>query len=126
DMTTTVDGGQYPSGYRVIDKRSNKVRFVETKLTPKEAPIIARLIENRPKAILMRHLVDTAIDDSDRLIERARTKVDVELTRRNWRGFKTLPGDAPADKMYRFSPPDGTTWIFLGLLGMFGAPVGDR
>lgn len=53
------------------------------------------------------------VEHPDKLIERARSEVDIEVGWRSWRAFKTLPGESRRDKRYHFDPPPGFRFAFL-------------
>lgn len=100
DTTTTIDAGRHPAG-----RRDLKGTYKETALTPNEARLLIALISTR-KSMSLHELRSLGPDHPDKVIERARRKVDVKLSRYNWRAIHTLRGDGiPESKQYSFNPP---------------------
>jgi hypothetical protein len=112
DMTTTIDAGRYRAARRNLDGT-----YEEDALTPNEARLLIALISTqRPMSLL--ELRALGPDHPDKVIERARRKVDVKLSRYNWRAIHTLRGDsAPESKQYSFNPPEGMSFAVLVPVG---------
>lgn len=49
----------------------------------------------------------------ERLVERARQKLNVRLGRYKWRAIQTLAGDTPEAKRWQFKPPEGMAWAVV-------------
>lgn len=109
DMTTTVSHGLYRA---VASMFGMPPRIAD--LPWNQAAVLVELgIARRPMRV--NELTSVQVEHPDKLIERARSVVDIELSRRTWRAFKTLPTDSRRDKRYFFDPPDGFRFAFLYL-----------
>jgi hypothetical protein len=108
DTTTTIDAGRHPAG-----RRDLKGTYEETALTPNEARLLIALISTR-KSMSLNELRSLGPDHPDKVIERARRKVDVKRSRYSWRAIHTLRSDSmPESKQYSFNPPVKITFAVL-------------
>jgi hypothetical protein len=108
DSTTTCAGGLYRASASL-----DGVPWIAD-IPWSYAAVLTELgVARRPMRV--DELTSIQVDHRDKLIERARSLVDVELTWRAWRAFKTLPADSRADKRYFFDPPVGFRFAFLYL-----------
>jgi hypothetical protein len=53
------------------------------------------------------------VNDVERVVERARKKIDVRLGRYEWRAVHTLAGDVPEAKRLQFRPGEGVRWVLV-------------
>jgi hypothetical protein len=108
DMTTTIDAGRHPAGRRDLNGT-----YEETAVTPNEAMLLVTLISAR-RPMSLHDLRALGPDHPDKIIERARRKADVKLSRYNWRAIHTLRGNGtPELKQYSFNPPVGMSFVVL-------------
>jgi hypothetical protein len=99
DTTVTVDGGAH-RGLR----RDDDGGVDETPLTKHEAAAIVELISTR-KALRAGDFATVAVNAVDKVVERARSKIDVKQGRYKWRAIHTLAADTPEAKRWQFNPP---------------------
>jgi hypothetical protein len=99
DTTVTVDGGAH-RGLRRDD--DGVVR--EAALTKHEAAAIVELISTR-KALRAGDFASLSLNAIDKVVERARSKIDVKQGRYRWRAIHTLAADTPEAKRWQFNPP---------------------
>ena len=100
DMTITVDGG----GHRGV-RRDDRGVAEETALTKHEAAALVELISTR-KALRAGDFASVGVNAIDKVVERARSKVDVKQGRYKWRAIHTLAADTPEAKRWQFNPPE--------------------
>ncbi len=87
----------------------------ESSLTWKEASLLRQLITKK-KPLSARQLNSVDLLHPDKAVETARKKVDVNLSRREWRAFQTLGSDTKEAKLFVFNPPPGFKFVvFLPL-----------
>jgi hypothetical protein len=101
DTTTTVDGG----GYRGL-RREDDSTVEEAALTKHEAAALVALISTR-KALRTGDFASVGVNAVDKVVERARSKVDVKQGRYKWRAIHTLAADTPEAKRWQFNPGPG-------------------
>jgi hypothetical protein len=89
---------------------------VETTLTPMQAAALIELIE-RGTALRPKELRSVDVFRADKLIEKARLAVDVNLSRCAWRAFHTLRGSDREAKRYQFQPPPGFRFAVIRPIG---------
>jgi hypothetical protein len=99
DMTITVDGGAH-RGLR----RDDDGAVQEAGLTKHEAAAIVELISTR-KALRAGDFGSLSLNAIDKVVERARSKIDVKQGRYKWRAIHTLAADTPEAKRWQFNPP---------------------
>jgi hypothetical protein len=99
DTTVTVDGGAH-RGVR----RDDAGGVEEAALTKHEAAAIVELISAR-KALRAGDFATVAVNAVDKVVERARSKIDVKQGRYKWRAIHTLAADTPTAKRWQFNPP---------------------
>lgn len=99
DTTVTVDGGAH-RGLR----RDSAGDVEEAALTKHEAAAIVELISTR-KALRAGDFATVAVNAVDKVVERARSKIDVKQGRYKWRAIHTLAADTPEAKRWQFNPP---------------------
>ncbi len=99
DTTITVDGGRH-RGVRRDDRGVTE----ETALTKHEAAALVELISTR-KALRAGDFASVGVNALDKIVERARSKVDVKQGRYKWRSIHTLAADTPEAKRWQFNPP---------------------
>jgi hypothetical protein len=99
DTTITVDGG----GHRGV-RRDDRGVAEETALTKHEAAALVELISTR-KALRAGDFASVGVNAIDKVVERARSKVDVKQGRYKWRAIHTLAADTPEAKRWQFNPP---------------------
>jgi hypothetical protein len=90
--------------------------FAETTLTPMQAAALIELIEPGT-ALRPKELHSVGVVHADKLIEKARQAVDVNLSRRAWRAFHTLRGSEPEAKRFQFRPPPGFRFAVVRPIG---------
>lgn len=100
DTTITVDGGAH-RGLR----RDDAGAVDETALTKYEAAAIVELISTR-RALRAGDFATVGVNAVDKVVERARSKIDVKQGRYKWRAIHTLAADTPEAKRWHFNPPD--------------------
>ncbi len=98
DTTITVDGG----GHRGV-RRDDRGVAEETALTKHEAAALVELISTR-KALRAGDFASVGVNAIDKVVERARSKVDVKQGRYRWRAIHTLAADTPEAKRWQFNP----------------------
>ncbi len=98
DTTITVDGG----GHRGLRRDQSGV-VEEAALTKHEAAALVELISRR-KALRAGDFATLSVHAVDKVIERARSKVDVKQGRYKWRAIHTLAADTPEAKRWQFNP----------------------
>lgn len=101
DTTITVDGG----GHRGV-RRDDRGVAEETALTKHEAAALVELISTR-KALRAGDFASVGVNAIDKVVERARSKVDVKQGRYKWRAIHTLAADTPEAKRWQFNPRPG-------------------
>jgi hypothetical protein len=101
DTTVTVDGGAH-RGLR----RDDDGVVQEAALTKHEAAAIVELISTR-KALRAGDFGSLSLNAIDKVVERARSKIDVKQGRYKWRAIHTLAADTPEAKRWQFNPPPG-------------------
>jgi hypothetical protein len=101
DTTVTVEGGAH-RGLR----RDDDGVVQEAALTKHEAAAIVELISTR-KALRAGDFGSLSLNAIDKVVERARSKVDVKQGRYKWRAIHTLAADTPQAKRWQFNPPSG-------------------
>ena len=99
DTTITVDGG----GHRGA-RRDDRGAAEETVLSKHEAAALVELISTR-RALRAGDFASVGVNAVDKVIERARSKVDVKQGRYKWRAIHTLAADTPEAKRWQFNPP---------------------
>jgi hypothetical protein len=99
DTTVTVDGGAH-RGLR----RGDDGVVQEAALTKHEAAAIVELISTR-KALRAGDFGRLSLNAIDKVVERARSKIDVKQGRYKWRAIHTLAADTPEAKRWQFNPP---------------------
>lgn len=99
DTTVTVDGGAH-RGLR----RDDDGVVQEAALTKHEAAAIVELISTR-KALRAGDFGSISVNAIDKVVERARSKIDVKQGRYKWRAIHTLAADTPTAKRWQFNPP---------------------
>jgi hypothetical protein len=99
DTTITVDGG----GHRGV-RRDDRGVAEEAALTKHEAAALVELISTR-KALRAGDFASVGVNAIDKVVERARSKVDVKQGRYKWRAIHTLAADTPEAKRWQFNPP---------------------
>jgi hypothetical protein len=98
DTTVTVDGGAH-RGLR----RNDAGEVEEAALTKHEAAAIVELISSR-KALRAGDFGSVGVNAVGKVVERARSKIDVKQGRYKWRAIHTLAADTPAAKRWQFNP----------------------
>jgi hypothetical protein len=99
DTTITVDGG----GHRGA-RRDDRGASEETVLSKHEAAALVELISTR-RALRAGDFASIGVNAVDKVIERARSKVDVKEGRYKWRAIHTLAADTREAKRWQFNPP---------------------
>ncbi len=121
DKTITVAGGLY----RCFGRREGQ--SWEARLSASELAVVVQLITSgramRPDEFRLQSGRQT-LASRIRLIERARSKIDVDLGHRQWRLIQTLSADTARDKRYFFNPPPGFRCAILVPFG--GEESSDR
>jgi hypothetical protein len=107
DTTITVDGG----GHRGV-RRDDRGVAEETALTKHEAAALVELISTR-KALRAGDFASVGVNAIDKVVERARSKVDVKQGRYKWRAIHTLAADTPEAKRWQFNPPAAARFAVL-------------
>ncbi|MGE0328222.1 MAG: hypothetical protein AB7K71_17805 [Polyangiaceae bacterium] len=109
DATRTSDGSRYRGGRRDGDS------FVLEFLTHNEAQAIIELVRTgRP--LRAGEFDSLSLNNMDRLIERARKKLDVRLARYSWRAIHTIRGDQDHPNRWQFRPDQLSRWAVLAPL----------
>jgi hypothetical protein len=115
DLAKTAVSGRYVARRKDQDGVSR-----EASLSKNEAFALAELVEGgravRPKQLKS---IGT-MQNPDKVIETARSRVDVNLGRYDWRAFKTLPGETAKAKAFHFNPPDGFRYALIRPLPVEG------
>lgn len=118
DMTVTVEGGGCRGG-----RRNGDGEYGDVVLTKHEAAAIAELVTTQ-RALRAGDFKTVTLNDVARLIERARKKLDVRVSRYEWRAIHTLAGDVPEAKWWHFRPGEGVRWgIVVPVVPEMGASV---
>jgi hypothetical protein len=104
DMTVTVEGG----GCRGV-RRNADGDYEDVVLTKHEAAAVVELATTQ-RALRAGEFKAVTVNDVARLIERARKKLDVRVSRYEWRAIHTLTGDVPEAKRWHFRPGEGVRW----------------
>jgi hypothetical protein len=107
DTTVTVEGG----AHRAL-RRDDAGVVEEAALTKHEAAALVELITTR-KALRAGDFSTVSANAVDKIVERARRKVDVSLGRYEWRAIHTLRADTPEAKRWQFNPPARLRWAAL-------------
>src|SRR5690606_42151746 len=109
DATRKAGGSRYRGG------RLDGDTFHEEFLTHNEAQAIIELVRTgRP--LRAGEFDSLNLNNMDRLVERARKKLDVRLGRYAWRAIHTLTGDSPEANRWQFRPDQLTRWAVLAPL----------
>lgn len=109
DATRKAGGSRYRGG------RLDGDTFHEEFLTHNEAQAILELVRTgRP--LRAGEFDSLSLNNMERLIERARKKLDVRLARYSWRAFHTLTGDTPQANRWQFRPDQLRRWAVLAPL----------
>ncbi|MFI5302802.1 MAG: hypothetical protein ACHREM_32330, partial [Polyangiales bacterium] len=95
DTSTVVDGGGHRARRRDEDGTAS-----EAVLTRHEAAALVELVVTR-RSLRAGEFKQVAVDRIDKLVERARTKVDLNVGRFAWRAFHTLKGATTGEKQWR-------------------------
>ncbi len=101
DLTVTAEAGGHPGSMRDAGGQ-----VVDVVLTKHEAAAIAELVTMR-KAMRGGDFRTVGATDRVKVVERARRKLDLPLSRYSWRSIHTLPADTPEAKRFHFNPPLG-------------------
>lgn len=108
DMTSTMRAGRYKAGHK-----SQNGTYVKTGLTYNEAIALVELIKNEGTAMLPKKISSLDVLHPEKIIERARRRVDVKLSRYEWMCFHTMRYGNPDKKRYMFKPPPGYRYIVI-------------
>lgn len=124
DTTATVEGGAHPGSRRLEDGSVEQVA-----LTRHEAAALLELITTG-RSLRAGDFKSVTVNAVDKVVERARRKLDVRRGRYEWRAIHTLPGATPEAKRWRFEPSGLRSWAVLtpgiGEPAQFGTRMGKR
>ncbi|HMA93245.1 MAG TPA: hypothetical protein VKP30_11200, partial [Polyangiaceae bacterium] len=116
DTTEVAEQGRYRAGKRDVDGT------VESVLLPlNEAAVLVELVQ-APGPLESRQFRSVLVSHVEKLVERARSKIDVRLGRYNWRSIQTIR----ATKAYQFRPPPNMKWLVLVELRESGCRAAER
>jgi hypothetical protein len=107
DMTRTVAAGRYLAG-----RSSQAGDFEEVRLKTKFAAIWVEFVE-RGCALRPTQLKSVSVNHPDKLIEQARSELDLRFSRYAWRAIHTLRADSREAKRFHFNPPEGFRMAIL-------------
>jgi hypothetical protein len=107
DLMTTVDGRGFRAG-----RRNLELVYEETTLTKLEAAVLVEIITTA-RALRAGDFTTINASSTDKIIERARRKVDVRLGRYDWRAIHTVSTSTQEGKRWQFLPHDGMKWCVL-------------
>ncbi len=115
DLTVTAEAGGHPGSMRDANGQ-----VVDVVLTKHEAAAIAELVTTR-KAMRGGDFRTVGATDRVKVVERARRKLDLPLSRYSWRSLHTLPADRAEAKRFHFNPPVGVGFAVVAAEGPPGA-----
>jgi hypothetical protein len=104
DMTTVTTGGGYRGRRRDLDGVATEVV-----LTRNEAAVVVELAA-AGRALRPGEFKSVTANHVDKLVERARRKIDVPLGRYQWRAIHTMKGSVPEAKAYQFRAGPSVSW----------------
>jgi hypothetical protein len=104
DMTTVTTGGGYRGRRRDLDGAATDVV-----LTRNEAAVVVELAA-AGRALRPGEFKSVTASHVDKLIERARRKIDVQLGRYQWRAIHTIKGSVPEAKTFMFQAASELRW----------------
>lgn len=104
DTTAATQGGSYPGLRRLVDGTVERVA-----LTKHEAAAIVELVTTG-RALRAGDFKTLTVSSVDKVVEHARRKLDVKLSRYEWRAIHTLPGATREAKQWQFRPEGLGRW----------------
>lgn len=116
DTTEVAEQGRYRASKKDIDGK------VESVLLPlNEAAVLVELVQ-ASGPLESRQFRSVLVSHVEKLVERARSKIDVRLGRYHWRSIQTIR----ATKAYQFRPPPSMKWLVLVELRESGCRAAER
>ena len=107
DVTATVGAGRYRAS-----RRNGSGEFEETPLAKNQAAALVELVVRR-KALRPTELDTIDVAHPDKTVKKGRARVDVSISRYEWRAFKTLGDRDATAKRYIFNPPSELRYAVL-------------
>lgn len=107
DATVTVEGGGHRGLRRLPDGTTEEVT-----LTKHEAAAIIELVTTR-RALRAGDFKTLPVNAIDKVVERARKKLDVRRGRYEWRAIHTLAGARREAKRWQFRPEEVGRWAIV-------------
>jgi hypothetical protein len=105
----TIPGTKRGGPVRVRDEQGQST---EVELAAREVAVLVELVQAR-KPMRMGEFRSVNVQSLDKMIERARRKIEGEGRRGNWRFFHTLSGVESSAKSFLFKPQEGLTFAVI-------------